>query len=87
VPVSLRLSPAVHTGRFARLNLRSNTSQKFKKQGRARQVKAAMKAVALGAMASGCQTSHRQRLEVQRFSGHPATAKRVVFHIQEFSQD
>ena len=70
------------------LNLKLEHASSVEEAGQVRQVKAAMKAVALG--------SNAERLVNQtvgsawRFTGFVATprnGKHVVFHIQEFSQD
>jgi len=70
------------------LNLKLEHESEVQEAGQARQVKAAIKAVAFGSIA--------ERLVKQaigsdwRFSGFLATpknGKNVVFHIQEFSQD
>jgi primosomal replication protein N len=81
---ALRYTPAG----LPALNMRLEHESDMQEAGRTRQVKAAMKAVAFGAMA--------ERLVKQaigsawRFSGFLATprnGKHVVFHIQEFQQD
>ena len=70
------------------LNMRLDHESELQEAGQTRQVKAALKAVAFGAMA--------ERLVSQaigsawRFNGFLATprnGKHVVFHIQEFQQD
>ena len=70
------------------LNMRLEHESELQEAGQTRQVKAAMKAVAFGAIA--------ERLVSQaigsawRFNGFLATprnGKHVVFHIQEFQQD
>ncbi|MDO8250760.1 MAG: primosomal replication protein N [Rhodoferax sp.] len=81
---ALRYTPAG----LPALNMRLEHESDMQEAGQTRQVKAAMKAVAFGAMA--------ERLVKQaigsawRFSGFLATprnGKHVVFHIQEFQQD
>ena len=70
------------------LNMRLDHESELQEAGQTRQVKAALKAVAFGAIA--------ERLVKQaigsawRFNGFLATprnGKHVVFHIQEFQQD
>ncbi|MEI8170552.1 MAG: primosomal replication protein N [Rhodoferax sp.] len=81
---ALRYTPAG----LPALNLRLEHESEILEAGQARQVKAAMKAVAFGAMA--------ERLVKQaigstwRFNGFLATprnGKNVVLHVQEFQQD
>ncbi len=81
---ALRYTPAG----LPALNMRLEHESDIQEAGQARQVKAAVKAVAFGAMA--------ERLVKQaigsawKFSGFLATprnGKHVVFHIQEFQQD
>jgi primosomal replication protein N len=81
---ALRYTPAG----LPAVNLKLEHESEVSEAGQARQVKAALKAVAFGALA--------ERLVTQaigsawRFSGFLATprnSKIVVFHIQEFSQD
>jgi primosomal replication protein N len=81
---ALRYTPAG----LPAVNLKLEHESEVSEAGQARQVKAALKAVAFGALA--------ERLVTQaigsawRFSGFLATprnSKNVVFHIQEFSQD
>jgi primosomal replication protein N len=81
---ALRYTPAG----LPALNMRLEHESEVQQSGQPRQVKAAIKAVAFGAMA--------ERLVKQaigstwRFNGFVATprnGKYVVFHIQEFQQD
>ena len=81
---ALRYTPAG----LPALNIRLDHESDIQEAGQIRQVKAAMKAVAFGALA--------ERLVKQaigsawKFSGFLATprnGKYVVFHIQEFQQD
>jgi primosomal replication protein N len=81
---SLRYTPAG----LPALNLRLEHESEVTEVGQPRQVKAAVKAVAFGALA--------ERLAEQaigsdwKFSGfvaNPRNGKHVVFHIQEFSQN
>lgn len=81
---ALRYTPAG----LPALNIRLNHESDIQEAGQTRQVKAAMKAVAFGALA--------ERLVKQtigsawKFSGFLATprnGKYVVFHIQEFQQN
>jgi primosomal replication protein N len=81
---SLRYTPAG----LPALNLRLEHESEVTEVGKPRQVKAAIKAVAFGALA--------ERLAKQaigsdwKFSGfvaNPRNGKYVVFHIQEFSQN
>jgi primosomal replication protein N len=81
---ALRYTPAG----LPALNLRLEHESELVEAGQSRQVKAAVKAVAFGALA--------ERLVAQaigscwRFSGFLATprnGKNLVFHIQEFLQD
>ncbi|WP_137896671.1 primosomal replication protein N [Ramlibacter sp. 2FC] len=81
---ALRYTPAGLPALDLRLEHESSTEE----AGQARQVKAALKAVALGAMA---ERIGRQAVgSVWRFTGFLATprnGKHVVLHIQEFQQD
>ena len=81
---ALRYTPAG----LPALNMRLDHESELQEAGQTRQVKAALKAVAFGAIA--------ERLVSQaigsawRFNGFLATprnGKHVVFHIQEFQQD
>ena len=81
---ALRYTPAG----LPALNMRLEHESDIQEAGQTRQVKAAVKAIAFGAMA--------ERLVKQaigsawKFSGFVATprnGKHVVFHIQEFQQD
>jgi primosomal replication protein N len=81
---ALRYTPAG----LPALNMRLEHESDIQEAGQTRQVKAAVKAIAFGAMA--------ERLVKQaigsawKFSGFLATprnGKHVVFHIQEFQQD
>jgi primosomal replication protein N len=70
------------------LDLRLEHESEVKEAGHARQVKAAIKAVAFGALA---ETLGKQAIgSVWRFTGFLATprnGKHVVLHIHEFQQD
>ena len=70
------------------LDFRLEHESVIQENGQIRQVKASVKAVALGAIA---ERVHKQPLgSTWRFSGFLATprnGKSVVFHIQEFQQD
>ncbi|MFZ3128862.1 MAG: primosomal replication protein N [Rhodoferax sp.] len=81
---ALRYTPAG----LPALNLRLEHESEVLEAGQSRQVKAAVKAVAFGALA---ERLVRQAIgSVWRFNGFLATprnGKHVVFHIQEFSQD
>ena len=70
------------------LDFRLEHESVIQENGQTRQVKASVKAVALGAIA---ERVHKQPLgSTWRFSGFLATprnGKSVVFHIQEFQQD
>jgi primosomal replication protein N len=81
---TLRYTPAG----LPALNLRLEHESELQEAGQARQVKAAVKAVAFGTLAERLVTQAIG--SVWRFSGFLATprnGKSVVFHIQEFSQD
>jgi primosomal replication protein N len=70
------------------LDLSSNTSPKSVEAGQTRQVKVAVKAVALGAMAE--TLGKRPIGSAGRFTGflaNPRNGKYAVFHIQAFVQD
>ena len=70
------------------LNLKLEHSSSVMEAGQERQVKAAMKAVALGSMAE--RLARQASGSVWKFSGFLATprnGKHVVFHIQDFLQD
>jgi primosomal replication protein N len=81
---ALRYTPAG----LPALNLKLEHESDILEAGQARQVKAAVKAVAFGALA---ERLVKQAIgSVWRFSGFLATprnGKSVVFHIQEFLQD
>jgi len=81
---SLRYTPAG----LPALDFRLEHESSLQEDGQTRQVKASVKALAIGAVA---ERLHRQPLgSVWRFSGFLATprnGKSVVFHIQEFQQD
>jgi len=70
------------------LDLRLEHESSVEEAGQARQVKAALKAVALGAVAErlGRQTIG-SRWRFSGFLASPRHAKSVVFHIQDFQQD
>jgi len=81
---ALRYTPAGLPALDLRLEHESNLSQ----AGQDRQVKAAIKAVAFGAMAE--RLAKQAVGSVWWFSGFlttPRNGKHVVLHIQEFSQD
>ena len=81
---SLRYTPAG----IPALNLRLEHASSVTQAGQARQIKAELKAVALGALAEWL--ARQATGSVWRFSGFLATprnGKHVVFHIQEFLQD
>lgn len=81
---ALRYTPAG----IPALNLKLEHASSVEEAGQARQVKAAMKAVALGTNAE--RLASQVAGSVWRFSGFLATprnGKHVVFHIQEFFQD
>ncbi len=81
---ALRYTPAG----LPALNFRLEHESKLQEDGQVRQVKASVKAVAIGALAERIQ---KQPLgSVWQFSGFLATPRNgqsVVFHIQEFQQD
>ncbi len=81
---SLRYTPAG----LPALNVRLEHESEIQEAGQARQVKAAINAVAFGAMA---ERLARQAIgSTWRFNGFLATprnGKSLVFHIQEFQQD
>ena len=81
---ALRYTPAG----LPALDLRLEHESLVPEAGQDRQVKASIKAVALGPLA---ERLARQAIgSVWRFSGFvasPRNAKSLVFHIQEFSQD
>ena len=70
------------------LDLRLEHESSLIEAGQARQVKAALKAIALGAVA---ERLGRQAIGSQwcftGFLASPRNAKTVVFHIQDFQQD
>ena len=81
---ALRYTPAG----IPALNLRLEHASSVTEAGQARQIKAVVKAVALGAMAE--RLAKQATGSVWRFSGFLATprnGKQLVFHIQEFLQD
>lgn len=70
------------------LDLRLEHESSIQEAGQERQVKAAVKAVAFGAMAE--RLAKQAIGSAWRFNGFVATprnGKNLVFHIQEFSQD
>ena len=81
---ALRYTPAG----LPALNLRLEHESTLQENGQARQVKAMVKAIAIGAVAERIQ---KQPLgSIWQFSGFLATPRNgqsVVFHIQEFQQD
>ena len=81
---ALRYTPAG----LPALNFRLEHESKLQEDGQVRQVKASVKAVAIGVIAERIQ---KQPLgSVWQFSGFLATPRNgqsVVFHIQEFQQD
>ncbi|MGH6625190.1 MAG: primosomal replication protein N [Burkholderiaceae bacterium] len=80
---ALRYTPAG----LPALDLRLEHESSVEEAGQARQVKAAVKAVALGAMAE--RVGKQAIGSVWKFTGFLATprnGKHVVFHIQEFQQ-
>lgn len=80
---NLRYTPAG----LPALDLRLEHESSVEEAGQARQVKAAVKAVALGAMAE--RVGKQAIGSVWKFTGFLATprnGKHVVFHIQEFQQ-
>jgi len=81
---ALRYTPAG----LPALNFRLEHESKLQEDGQVRQVKASVKAVAIGAIAERIQ---KQPLgSIWQFSGFLATPRNgqsVVFHIQEFQQD
>jgi primosomal replication protein N len=81
---ALRYTPAG----IPALNLKLEHASSVQEAGQVRQVKAVVKAVALGTNAE--RLSGQLAGSVWRFTGFLATprnGKSVVFHIQEFSQD
>ena len=70
------------------LNLRLEHESEIQESGQTRQVKAAIKAVAFGALA---ERLVRQAIgSTWRFTGFlgtPRNGKTLVFHVQEFQQD
>jgi len=81
---ALRYTPAG----IPALNLKLEHSSIVQEAGQARQVKAVMKAVALGTNAE--RLANQAAGSVWKFTGFLATprhGKTVVFHIQEFLQD
>ena len=70
------------------LNLRLEHESEIQESGQARQVKAALKAVAFGALA---ERLVRQAIgstwRFNGFLGTPRNGRNIVFHIQEFQQD
>lgn len=70
------------------LDLRLEHESSIQEAGQERQVKAAVKAVAFGAMAE--RLAKQAIGSAWRFNGFvaiPRNGKNLVFHIQEFSQD
>ncbi len=81
---ALRYTPAG----LPALNLKLEHASSVQEAGQQRQVKAVMKAVAIGANAE--RLANQAAGSVWRFTGFLATprnGKYVVFHIQEFLQD
>ncbi len=70
------------------LNLKLEHASSVQEAGQARQVRVAMKAVALGGNAE--RLAHQAIGSSWRFTGFlasPRNARHVVFHIQEFQQE
>jgi primosomal replication protein N len=81
---ALRYTPAG----LPALNIRLEHESELQEAGQARQVKAAIKAVAFGAMAE--RLAKQAIGSTWRFNGFLATprnGRHVVFHVQEFQQD
>ena len=81
---ALRYTPAG----IPALNVKLEHASSVTEAGQERQVKAAVKAVALGAMAE--RLAKQATGSVWKFTGFVATprnGKHLVFHIQEFLQD
>ncbi len=81
---ALRYTPAG----IPALNVMLRHASSVTEAGQARQIKAAVKAVALGAMAE--RLAKQATGSVWKFTGFLATprnGKHLVFHIQEFLQD
>ena len=81
---ALRYTPAG----LPALNMRLEHESDIQEAGQTRKVKAAMKAVAFGAMAE--RLAKQAIGSAWRFNGFLATprnGKHVIFHIQEFQQD
>ena len=69
-------------------DLRLEHESTIEEAGQARQVKAALKAVALGAVAERlCRQAVGSRWCFSGFLASPRSAKSVVLHIQDFQQD
>ena len=69
------------------LNLKLEHASSVSEAGQARQVKAALKAVALGAMAERlAQQAPGTTWKFSGFLATPSKARTVVFHIQDFLQ-
>ena len=81
---ALRFTPAG----IPALNLKLEHASNVSEAGQPRQIKAAVKAVALGATAE--RLARQATGSVWKFSGflaNPRNGKNVVFHIQEFLQN
>jgi len=81
---ALRFTPAG----VPALNLKLEHASSVDEAGQSREVKAAVKAVALGAMAE--RLARQATGSIWRFSGflaNPRNGKHPVFHIQEFLQE
>jgi primosomal replication protein N len=81
---ALRFTPAG----LPALDLRLEHESKVLEAGKPRQVKAALKAVAFGAVAERLATQALGSLwRFRGFLATPGTAKHPVLHIQDFQQD
>ena len=81
---ALRFTPAG----LPALDLKLEHESKVMEAGRPRQVKAALKAVAFGAVAERLATQALGSLwRFRGFLATPGTAKHPVLHIQDFQQD
>jgi primosomal replication protein N len=81
---ALRYTPAG----LPALNMRLEHESEIQEAGQARQVKAAMKAVAFGALAERLiKQAIGSTWKFNGFLATPRNGKNVVFHVQEFQQD
>ena len=81
---ALRYTPAG----LPALNMRLEHESEVQEAGQARQVKAAVKAVAFGALAERLvKQAVGSAWSFSGFLATPRNGKNVVFHIQEFQQD